>query len=116
MATRETTQMEEEFLSLSLEERKAIISHGTALRVLDLRNRRFLAENKLRQYEEKYQMTLSHLEDTGLPDEAGYEMHEDYIMWRHWARVVDETKQAIVALEKIARHGLYLGDVARACQ
>jgi len=116
MGTSDTSQMEEDFLSLSPEERKAVISHGTALRLSDLRNRRFLAENKLRQYEEKYGTTLSHLEGTGLPDEANYEMHEDYIMWRHWAKVFDETEQAIAALEKIARHGLYLGNVAHACQ
>lgn len=114
MGMRQTTQMDEDFLSLSLSERKAIISHGTALRLSDLRNRLFLAKNKVRQYEEKYQTTLSSLEDHGLPDDAGYEMHEDYIMWRHWTEAIKETKEAIEALQKIALHGLYLGDPANA--
>ncbi len=116
MGIRETTQIDEDFLALSYSERKAIISHGTALRLSDLRNRLFLAENKVRQYEQKYQTTLSRLEDHGLPDDAGYEMHEDYIMWRHWAETIKETKQAIEALEKIAVHGLYLGDPVHAGQ
>lgn len=115
METRQTTQMDEDFLSLSYSERKAIISHGTALRLSDLRNRLFLAENKVRQYEQKYQTTLARLEDQGLPDDAGYEMHEDYIMWRHWAEAIKETKQAMEALQKIALHGLYLGGGPRAC-
>jgi len=32
------------------------------------------------------------LDDRGLPDDAGYEMHEDYIMWHHWAAVADKIK------------------------
>jgi hypothetical protein len=114
MGVSDTTRMDEEFLSLSLSERKAIISHGTALRLSDLRKRLFLAENKVRYFEEKYGTTLSLLEDTGLPNEAGYEMHEDYIMWRHWAGVAEKAKEAASALERIARHGLYLGEAVRA--
>lgn len=116
MGAGETTQMDEEFLSLSLAERKAIISHGTALRLSDLRKRLFLAENKIRHYENEYGTTLHHLETAGLPDDAGYEMHEDYIMWRHWAGVADHTGEDITTLERIARHGLYLGDASCACQ
>jgi len=116
MGASETTQIDEEFLSLSLAERKAVISHGAALRLSDLRKRLFLAESKVRHYQEKYGKSLSHLEVTGLPDQAGYEMHEDYVMWRHWAGVVIEAKEDITALEKIARHGLYFGDASGACQ
>jgi len=27
------------------------------------------------------------METEGLPDDADYELHEDYIMWRHWTAV-----------------------------
>jgi hypothetical protein len=114
MGVSDTTRMDEEFLSLSLSERKAIISHGTALRLSDLRKRLFLAENKVRYFEEKYGTTLSLLENTGLPNEAGYEMHEDYIMWRHWAGAAEKAKEAASALERIARHGLFLEETVRA--
>jgi len=39
-------------------------------------------------------------------------MHEDYIMWHHWADVVEKVKPDIVALEKVVQHGIYLGEVS----
>ena len=107
------TQIEESFLALPLEERGAIISHGAALRLSDLRKRLFLAESKLRYFEEKYNISLSQLDAKGLPDDAGYEMHEDYIMWHHWAAVADKIRNDIKALEKIAQQGLYMGESTR---
>jgi hypothetical protein len=100
--------MEKTFLSLPREEREMIISHGTALRLSDLRKRLFLAESKVRYFEEKYKATLDQLDTDGLPDNADYEMHEDYIMWHHWAAVADKVKKDIASLEEIAQQGLYL--------
>jgi len=104
------TRVEKTFLSLPREERKSIISHGTALRLSDLRKRLFLAESKVRHFEEKYQVALTQLDADGLPDDADYEMHEDYIMWHHWADVADKIKKNITSLEEIARQGLYIGE------
>ena len=106
------TQVEKTFLSLPREEREAIISHGTALRLSNLRKRLFLAESKVRHFEEKYRVTLSQLDTDGLPDDANYEMHEDYIMWHHWAAVANKTRKDIASLEEIAQQGLYLGELS----
>ncbi len=102
------TDFEEIFLLLPREEREAIISHGVALRLSNLKKRLFLAESKVGHFERQYQTTLSQLEAEGLPDDAGYEMHEDYIMWHHWASVINKLEADIVALEKIAQQGLYI--------
>lgn len=107
-----TTQIEESFLSLPRAERDAIISHGTALRLSDLRKRLFLAESKTRHFEEKYRVPLAQLETEGLPDDADHEMHEDYIMWRHWTAVANKTRKDVASLEGIARQGLYSGEPA----
>jgi hypothetical protein len=103
MDTSVEMQVEKTFLSLPQEERKAIISHGAALRLSDLRKRLFLAESKVRHFEEKYKVTLAQLDTDGLPDDAGYEMHEDYIMWHHWAAVADKIRKVIASLEEIAQ-------------
>jgi hypothetical protein len=108
------TQVEKTFLSLPREERETIISHGTALRLSDLRKRLFLAESKVRHFEEKYKVTLAQLDTDGLPDDADYEMHEDYIMWHHWAEVADKIKKSIASLEEIAQQGLYIGELSYA--
>ena len=104
-------QTEQAFLSLPSEEREIIISHGTALRLSDLKKRQFLAMSKIRHFEEKYHTTLEQLEEEGLPDDAGYEMHEEYIMWRHWTSVADEVTKNIAFLEKIAQQGLLMRNV-----
>jgi len=108
------TQAEKTFLSLPREEREVIISHGTALRLSELRKRLFLAESKVRHFEGKYKVTLAQLDADGLPDDAGYEMHEDYIMWHHWAEVADKVKSDIVSLEEIVQQGLYVGELSYA--
>lgn len=102
----EITGMEKNFLSLPGGEREAIISLGATLRLSYLRKRLFLAENKIKQFEQQYGKTLSQIEDKGLPDDAGYQMHEDFIMWSHWAEVAEKIKQDIHILEEITRQGL----------
>ena len=114
MDTSVGTQVEKTFLALPREEREVIISHGAVLRLSSLRKRLFLAKNKVRLFEEQYGTGLTQLDAEGLPDAAGYEMHEDYIMWHHWAEVVEKLKRDIVSLEKIAEQGLYLGELSYA--
>jgi hypothetical protein len=114
MDTSVRTQIEKTFSSLPPEERDAIISHGVALRLSNLRKRLFLAESKVRHFEEKYKVTLSQLDADGLADDADYEMHEDYILWHHWAEVADKTRKDITSLEEIAQQGLYTGEFSHA--
>jgi hypothetical protein len=110
MKTKRGTPVERNFLSLSGEEREAIISLGAALRLSYLRNRLFLAESKIQQFGKQFEMTLAKLEKEGIPDDADYRTHEDYIMWHHWAEVAVEIKKDISKLEKIAQQGLFLGE------
>jgi len=106
MSTDPMADIERVFSSLPREEREMIIRHGVAFRVSDLKKRLFLAQSKVRQFEERHGATLERLEAEGLPDDASYEMHEDYIMWRHWVAVAQKAAQDISSLQDIARHGL----------
>lgn len=114
MDIRNTMQAEPAFLSLPREERETIISLGATLRFSYLKKRLFLAENKVRQFQEQYGLTLAQLEAEGLPDDADYRMHEDYIMWGHWSDVLDRIKTDIAALEGIVQQGLHLGELSYA--
>ena len=102
------------FSSLPQDERTAIISYGIAIRLSGLRKRLFLAESKVKHCKGKYQITLAELDAEGLPDDADFEMHEDYILWHHWAEVVGKTRQALASLEEIASSGLCLGEMIHA--
>jgi hypothetical protein len=108
------TQIENTFLALPPLEREAIISHGAAIRVSSLKQRLFLAQSKARSFEEKYQTTLEALNDSGLPDQTGYEMHEDYLIWMHWAEVVVQCQKDLAALEKITSRGVFSGEAGHA--
>ena len=102
------------FSSLPQGERAAIISYGIAIRLSSLRKRLFLAESKVKHFEEKFQTTLAELDAEGLPDDADWEMHEDYILWHHWAEVIGKTQEALVSLEEMASGGLCLEEVVHA--
>lgn len=104
------------FSTLASDEKASVISHGVALRLSDLQKRHFLAKSKVQQFEGKYHTTLEDLETEGLPDDANYEMHEDYIMWCHWAEVLKEAEERIASLQKIVEEGLYSGEIAGAGQ
>lgn len=114
MDARDKMQIEPTFLSLPGEEREAIISLGASLRLSYLKKRLFLAESKLRHFQEQYGVTLAQLDAQGLPDDADYTLHEDYVMWHHWADVADKIKRDIASIEKIVQQGLYLGDLSYA--
>lgn len=114
MDNRSQMQIEPAFLSLPGEEREAIISLGASLRLSYLKKRLFLAESKLQYFQERYGVTLAQLDAEGLPDDADYNTHEDYLMWHHWTDVADKIKRDIASLEKIVQQGLYLGELAHA--
>lgn len=105
MTSNTTAQLEKAFLSLPRVEREAVISYGAALRLLSLRKRQFLAQSKMHALEGKYHKTLAQVDADGLPDDAGYAMHEDYVMWHHWQETLKAVSQDVVALESIAAEG-----------
>ena len=107
MDTEIMTSLEKAFAALPRAERETIIRQGVALRVAELKQRLFLAESKMRSFAEQYHTTLEQLEAVGLPDDASYEMHEDYIMWHHWTAVARQVAQDIQALKAIAQQGLF---------
>lgn len=96
-------EIEKTFQALPREEREAIIQHGAVLRLSSLEKQFALAEQKTRGFEEKYHITLSKLETEGLPDNASHEMHEEYILWRHWAMTASKVKQELPILRKIVQ-------------
>jgi hypothetical protein len=100
-------RIESRFSSLPPEEKRAVITHGAAVRFSDLNRRLFLALNKIRFFEEKYRMKLSELEEKGLPDNADYEMHEDYIMWHHWSDAAKKVGKQIELLQPITEYGVF---------
>ena len=106
MGTATTESIEDKFSSLSAEEKVSVISHGVALRLSEWKKRLFLAESKVRSFEDKYHTSLAELDAKALPDDAGHEMHEDYIIWHHWTDVANQAGKQVTALQAIASYGI----------
>ena len=90
------------FRSLPPEDRVEILSIGAAFRRLSLEKQLAQAQSKVQEFEVRYHTTLHQLEAEGLPDDADYAMHEDYIEWHYWFRVLERTRKTLDALAAIS--------------
>ena len=61
------------------------------------------AQENVRKFEAKYGTTPDILESKGLPEDADYEMHEDYIEWHYWARVRQKTQNTLDVLMSVPK-------------
>ena len=106
METVASDNIETRFSSLPDEEKVSVITHGAALLLSEWKKRLFLAESKVRYFEEKYLTSLAELDTKGLPNDANHEMHEDYIMWHHRTDAVEKAKKQVIDLDPIAAYGV----------
>ena len=90
------------FHSLPLEDRVEILSIGAAFRRLSLEKQLAQARSKVQGFEARYHTTLHQLEAEGLPDDADYAMHEDYVEWHYWSRVLERTRKTLDTLAAIS--------------
>jgi hypothetical protein len=103
MSTKTFTPVSDVFAILPQEDQEEIFNIGTAFRVLDLRKRLAHAQENMQKFEAKYGTTLDMLESEGLLEDAGYEMHEDYIEWHYWVRVREETQNTLDVLTSVSK-------------
>ena len=100
------TEIEKKFSTLPDKDRETIISYGASLRLTSLKKRFFLADQKVKIFENQYKTTLEKVEIEGIPDDADHEMHEDYIEWSHWVGAAKKCKKEIALVKGIVRQGL----------
>jgi len=86
------------FHSLPPEDLVEILSIGAAFRSLRLKKQLARAQSKIQEFEARYHTTLHQLEAEGLPNDADYAMHEDYIEWHYWSRVLERTRKTLDTL------------------
>lgn len=83
----------------------SIFRQGALLRLPYLESRMLQARERVRYFEEKYGTTLDVLAFQGLPDDADYEMHEDFIEWEYWSDVLRKAEATVenvrATLEKV---------------
>ena len=90
-----------EMAELPAEELTSILRQGAILRLPYLEGRLLQAREQVKRFEEKYKTTLDSLKSQGLPEDADYEMHEDFIEWEYWDDVLREIEAAVKAVKTL---------------
>ena len=98
----DTDNMARALQALAPEDRAGILSVGAAFHRLTVKKRLERAERKVAGFEEKYHRTLHEIEADGLPDNADYAAHEDYVEWHYWGRVLERDQRTLEALSMLA--------------
>jgi hypothetical protein len=80
---------------LPAQEMLSILRQGSILRLPHLEARLRQAEERVAGFETTYQTTLDVVLAQGLPDDADYQFHEDFIEWEYWQEVFRETRTII---------------------
>ena len=75
--------------------------YGSYLLLTEVESRLSLAKDKLAFFHKKYGVSLDDLNKQGLPEDAGWEMHEDYVEWAGWQASFDEASETLNALRNI---------------
>jgi hypothetical protein len=98
-----------EMAALPAEELARIVKQGAILRLPYLEGRLLQAREHIKGFTEQYETTLHDLRAQGLPENAGYAMHEDFIEWEYWSDVLQETESIVknvkALLEKLEEAG-----------
>jgi len=84
-------------------ELRTIIKQGAMLRLPYLESRFLQAKKNVQNYEKKYKTDFKKLKLTGLPEDAGYDMHEDFIEWEYWYDVMNDTGQIVDQINKLLK-------------
>jgi hypothetical protein len=101
MSTESALKIEASLAALPPPERERVALYGARLLFTEMESRLALAARELSRFERKYGMTLAHLQEVGLPEDAGLEAHEDYVEWSGWQATYDEASQVLETLQAI---------------
>jgi hypothetical protein len=94
-------KIEASLAALPPSERERVALYGARLLSTEMESRLALAARELARLESKYRITFSRLQETGLPQNAGLEAHEDYVEWSGWQATYEETSQILEILQRI---------------
>ena len=115
MSIEANMHIERKFALLPRQDRETIIRQGAQMHLTVLRKRLFLAESKVRYFEEKYGDVLRAWDTKGLPENADYEIHEDYVLWHHWVDTSKKVQQEIASLSEVVESWQVVEPVYAGC-
>ena len=85
------------------DELASILRQGALLRLPFLEGKLNQAAGRVRDFEAKHNITLSKLKQQGLPANAGYELHEDFIEWEYWSETRETLESTVLKVRQLLR-------------
>ncbi len=90
-----------EMAEIPIGELASIFKQGALLRLPYLEGRLLQAREHIKGFEKKYGTTVEHLRSHGLPEDADYVMHEDFIEWEYWDDMQRETEMVVKSIKAL---------------
>ena len=87
------------------EELSNILKQGALLRLPYLEGRLLQARDNIQHLEKKYNSSLHQIKKKGIPEDAGFQMHEDFIEWEYWDDVLTKTETIVHHLRDLIEEG-----------
>jgi hypothetical protein len=88
-------------VQLSTEEWQHIVYLGIERHIQELEDKLQEALQQIALFEIKYNTSFSELQETGLPENAGLEAHEDYVEWSSWERYRADLQEQLKRLRAL---------------
>ncbi len=99
--TETSAPFEAQLTTLSPQIRERMAVYGSYLLLTEVESRLALAKERLAFFQKMYGISLADLNEKGLPENADWKMHEDYVEWSGWQVSYGEARETIDALRGI---------------
>lgn len=93
----------EVIISLPAREWQRVVQLGTERRIRELEEQLAKVEQQILAFEEKYGATFEHFQEIGLPSNADWSAHEEYIEWSSWENCRTELRERLAMLHALAQ-------------
>ena len=88
-------------IQLTNQDWQRILIFGSQQRSNELKTELSKAEQAIARFENRFGMSLSRLEEIGLPVDADFETHEAYMDWHSWVNRLEDLRNRLETLENL---------------
>jgi hypothetical protein len=78
-----------------------IVQLGVERHIQELQDELGEVQQRIVEFERRYEMSFARLQEVGLPEDAGLEAHEDYVEWSSWEGYQAELRERLDKLRAV---------------
>jgi len=81
-----------------------IVQLGVERHIQELEAQLEEAQQQIAEFERKFGMSFVDLEQEGLPEDADWQVHEDWVEWSSWEGLKTDLEQQLASLRAMPEH------------